>query len=103
MSPQPSETPSFSERDICTKFVTPALVAAGWDLHAQIREEVTFTAGRVIVRGNYWQLMSRSPSPATPSAMLSPNPWKARNETTHNEKSLPDRWFKRSGQDHVCP
>ncbi len=42
----------FSERDICTKFVTPALVAAGWDLQSQIREEVTFTAGRVIVRGS---------------------------------------------------
>lgn len=42
----------FSERDICTKFVMPALVAAGWDLQSQIREEVTFTAGRVIVRGS---------------------------------------------------
>jgi type I restriction enzyme, R subunit len=41
----------LSERDICTKFVTPALVAAGWDLQSQLREEVTFTAGRVIVRG----------------------------------------------------
>ena len=42
---------SFSERDICTKFITPALVAAGWDLTAQIREEVSFTKGRIIVRG----------------------------------------------------
>ena len=42
---------SLSERDICTKFITPALVAAGWDLQAHIREEVTFTKGRVIVRG----------------------------------------------------
>lgn len=42
---------SLSERDICSKFITPALVAAGWDLHAQIREEVTLTAGRIIVRG----------------------------------------------------
>jgi len=41
----------MSERDICTKFITPALVAAGWDLQTQIREEVTFTKGRVIVRG----------------------------------------------------
>jgi len=42
----------LSERDICTKYITPALVAAGWDLQSQIREEVTFTAGRVIVRGS---------------------------------------------------
>lgn len=41
----------FSERDICTKFITPSLVQAGWNLQTQIREEVTFTAGRVIVRG----------------------------------------------------
>jgi hypothetical protein len=40
-----------SERDICTKFITPALISAGWDLHTQIREEVTFTKGRIIVRG----------------------------------------------------
>ena len=43
---------TLSERDICTKFVTPALVAAGWDLQSQLREEVTYTAGRVIVRGS---------------------------------------------------
>jgi type I restriction enzyme R subunit len=42
---------SLSERDICTKFITPSLLASGWDLHTQIREEVTFTAGRIIVRG----------------------------------------------------
>lgn len=41
----------YSERDICTKFITPAVVQAGWDLHKQIREEVTFTAGRVVVKG----------------------------------------------------
>lgn len=42
---------NFTERDICTKFITPAVVMAGWDLHKQIREEVTFTAGRIIVKG----------------------------------------------------
>lgn len=41
----------LSERDICSKFITPALSAAGWDLHSQIREEVSLTAGRIIVRG----------------------------------------------------
>lgn len=42
---------NLSERDICTKYITPAITAAGWDLHTQICEEVSFTKGRVIVRG----------------------------------------------------
>ncbi len=42
---------TLSERDICSKFITPAIIAAGWDLNNQIREEVGFTKGRVIVRG----------------------------------------------------
>ena len=42
---------ALSERDICTKFITPAMTNAGWDMHTQIREEVCFTKGRVIVRG----------------------------------------------------
>ena len=42
---------SLSERDICTQFITPALQRAGWDFATQVREEVTFTKGRVIVRG----------------------------------------------------
>ena len=42
---------SLSERDICTKFITPALRSAGWDEMSQIREEVGFTKGRIIVRG----------------------------------------------------
>ena len=42
---------ALSERDICTKFITPALRSAGWDEMLQIREEVGFTRGRIIVRG----------------------------------------------------
>ncbi len=42
---------SLSERDICTKFITPALRKAGWDEMLQIREEVSFTKGHIIVRG----------------------------------------------------
>src|SRR5271165_3372526 len=42
---------SLSERDICTKFITPALRQAGWDEMLQIREEFSFTKGRIIVRG----------------------------------------------------
>ena len=41
----------LSERDICTKFIAPALRGAGWDDVSQLREEVTFTQGRIIVRG----------------------------------------------------
>ncbi len=44
---------NLSERDICTKFITPALEAAGWDRNHQLREEVQLTNGRVIVRGNH--------------------------------------------------
>jgi len=42
---------TLSERDICTKFITPAIKQAGWDLDAQVREEVSFTKGRIIIRG----------------------------------------------------
>jgi len=42
----------LSERDICTKFIQPALVKAGWNPLTQIREEVTFTEGRIFVKGN---------------------------------------------------
>jgi len=41
----------LSERDICSKFITPAVRQAGWDEMQQIREEVSFTKGRIIVRG----------------------------------------------------
>ncbi|MBI2639969.1 MAG: DEAD/DEAH box helicase family protein [Candidatus Sungbacteria bacterium] len=41
----------LSEQDICSKFILPALTNAGWDLQKQIREQYSFTAGRIIVRG----------------------------------------------------
>ena len=41
----------LSESDICAKFITPAIVQAGWDEALQIRREVFFTKGRIIVRG----------------------------------------------------
>jgi type I restriction enzyme, R subunit len=50
---------SLSERDICTKFITPAILRAGWQQH-QFREEVSLTDGRVMVRGN---LASRIKNP----------------------------------------
>ena len=36
---------TLSERDICTKFITPALRQAGWDEMLQIREEVELHQG----------------------------------------------------------
>ena len=39
----------LSERDICTKFITPALRQAGWNEMSPLREEVSFTKGRIIV------------------------------------------------------
>jgi type I restriction enzyme R subunit len=44
----------LTEADIRTKFITPALIGADgskWDVMTQLREEVYFTKGRVIVRG----------------------------------------------------
>lgn len=42
---------SLSERDICTKFIAPAIEQAGWNIQKQVLEEFGFTAGRVMVRG----------------------------------------------------
>ena len=42
---------SLSERDICTKFITPAIEKSGWDTHMQVLEEVSFTDGKIYVRG----------------------------------------------------
>ena len=43
---------SLSEADICTKFITPAILGTGWDLKNQIRQEVYFTNGRIIIKGD---------------------------------------------------
>lgn len=42
---------ALSERDICTKCITPSLTLAGWDINTQVMEEFQLTKGRVIVRG----------------------------------------------------
>ncbi len=36
----------LSERDICTKFVTPAVVASGWDVQNQIEDPHPAAHGR---------------------------------------------------------
>ena len=46
----------LSEDDINVKFITPALIQSGWDETTQIRRQVSFTKGRIIVRG---KLVSR--------------------------------------------
>jgi len=46
----------LSETDIRSKFITPAVLGAGWNHASQVREEVGFTKGRIIVRG---KLVSR--------------------------------------------
>lgn len=46
----------LSEDDISVKFITPALIQSGWDETTQIRRQVSFTKGRIIVRG---KLVSR--------------------------------------------
>lgn len=47
---------SLSERDICTKYIPLAVKPAGGDELSQIREEVGFTKGRIIV----WENSSRA-------------------------------------------
>jgi type I restriction enzyme, R subunit len=41
----------LSESDICAKWITPAILKAGWSEN-QIRREVTLTPGPIVVRGN---------------------------------------------------
>jgi type I restriction enzyme, R subunit len=43
---------NLTERDICTKYITPAIVeTAGWNRDTQIREELSLTKGKVLVHG----------------------------------------------------
>lgn len=42
----------MKEESIKAKFITPAIISAGWDLHKQIDFEKYFTDGRIHVRGN---------------------------------------------------
>ena len=42
---------SLSEQDICTKFITPAIEKAGWDRNTHFLQEVSFTDGKIYVRG----------------------------------------------------
>ena len=41
---------SMSEQDIRSKYISPAILASGWDLRTQVREEVNITEGQVLIR-----------------------------------------------------
>ena len=42
----------LSEQDICTQYILPALKQTGWDIRTQVRQEVSFTDGRIYVKGD---------------------------------------------------
>lgn len=42
---------SLTEQDICSKYILPNVIKSGWDLKSQIREQFSFTAGKITVRG----------------------------------------------------
>ena len=44
-------TINLSERDIITKYILPAIESSGWNKQTQLREELSFTAGRIFVKG----------------------------------------------------
>ena len=49
--PDTFDKKSLSETDIRTKYITPAIVNAGWSSFSQMREEYPITKGRIIARG----------------------------------------------------
>jgi type I restriction enzyme R subunit len=57
----------LSERDICTQYITPAVQQAGWDLRRQVREEASFTDGRIIVQERMRSLFHPYHAPRIPT------------------------------------
>lgn len=51
MSPSVISKKALSERDICTRFITPAILNAEWDIETQVLEEKSFTDGKIYVKG----------------------------------------------------
>jgi hypothetical protein len=62
---------ALTERDICTKFILPAVERAGWDEMVQVREEVYFTKGRIIVRGKLGTASSFAVQPLCSNPFMS--------------------------------
>ena len=50
---------SMTEEDIKLNFITPALIAAGWQNKITMETKVQFTDGKVNIKGN---LVSREPA-----------------------------------------
>ncbi len=76
----------LTEQDICTKYIVPALETAGWNIKNQVREQVTFTKGRIIVKG---KTISRGePKRADFILYCKPNQPIAIIEAKDNNKSL---------------
>lgn len=46
------EKRTLSEEDICSNFITPSIISAGWNQQTQIRRQVTLAPGPIVVRGN---------------------------------------------------
>lgn len=42
---------ALSERDIISKYILPAIEQSGWNRQTQMKEEVSFTDGRIFVKG----------------------------------------------------
>jgi len=52
----------LSERDICTKYIVPAVERAGWGRMLQMREEFEIARGRIIVRGESTAVQEANPT-----------------------------------------
>ena len=42
---------ALSERDIISKYILPAIEQSGWNMQTQMKEEASFTDGRIFVKG----------------------------------------------------
>jgi hypothetical protein len=59
----------LSERDICTKFITPSLRRAGWDEMTQLREEVSQTESRRLLEAAPRSARGRDAGTASPGVL----------------------------------
>jgi type I restriction enzyme R subunit len=78
----------MTETDIRTKFITPAIVKAGWNRMSQIREEYSITKGRIVARGKICK--RESPLKADYVLFYKPNKPIAVVEAKDNNHTLSD-------------
>ena len=50
---------NLSEGDIFSKFINPSIEKVGWNVKKQVRDEVSFTDGRIIVQGKLYTQVKR--------------------------------------------